>query len=182
MSLWYEWPLGIARPVRMFIGVDHDVVAMSNPIAHIVSAFSILITLRTFWKVDARARFGLLCGFLLCWAPFAFIKRACFEYHYAIPYMIALCLLALNLEGVPNDRFIGFSATMMIVTTIVVFVWFFPMYYFMETDLDLDFRLFFPPWRTRGQFPPNPPHFLARSVLGLIRRSTVTDAEAPPLR
>jgi hypothetical protein len=52
-----------------------------------------------------------------------------------------------------GDRLTTFISTKMIVTTVMVFAWFSPIDYSVQTDFNLDFRLFFPPWNAHRTMP-----------------------------
>jgi len=149
-SSWYEWPLGIGRPVRFIHETNALMCAMFNPVSHILSFLSFIVAVFSFSGNNLVST--LVIGYLANWLPFSLIGRACFAYHYAIPLEFLLCLMAVNLQRFNSEYFQSFIITFLFLTSIIVFIWFSPYYYYTKQE-DITHRLFYPTWRSLGSTP-----------------------------
>jgi dolichyl-phosphate-mannose--protein O-mannosyl transferase len=137
-SEWWSWPL-MLRPIWLYYqltksGAVVGIIELGNWITWIGGIFALVYTLTCFYsnknkprKIDASLLF-LTLTYLLLYLPWIFIGRVKFIYHYFIPVLILLILLAVFLDekilSHPKLRWYGYGFLLL---ALGFFVYFLPL-------------------------------------------------------
>jgi dolichyl-phosphate-mannose-protein mannosyltransferase len=156
-SAWYSWPV-MYRPIYFWGNTQgalkERIYLLGNPLLWWVSALAVLYFAARKWRlwrqwltdsIDSPAgrEFNLLILFSANYLPFVLIGRVMFIYHYLVALVVALMVLALNLESYRGRRWVP-----AFIVLVLMFFWFFaPLSYALPlSDREYQWRLWFSNW------------------------------------
>lgn len=159
-SRWFEWPI-MKRTVYYWNAAPGGITTaviylLGNPFVWMVSLLNLGIGFSLSMKALARRRYHTLFGyaflsvtFLANLLPFISITRAMFLYHYFPALIFSFLIAGMNLDRlIPDIRIRSTMASLLIVTSVVFFLYFAPLSYGTRiNDTALNERMWLPTWR-----------------------------------
>jgi dolichyl-phosphate-mannose-protein mannosyltransferase len=152
-SSWWSWPIMI-RPIFYWQGHDEYIYLLGNPfvyllgIAAIIFIFGYVLLKVLLKRKTMSAAIFIVIGFLVNYAPFVFINRPMFLYHYEAALVMCILSIAWTLDRISwkKGRFGAMIA--ILILCISSFIYFSPLTYGLYLDQSqLQARMWLSSWR-----------------------------------
>ena len=147
-SSWYSWPLFSSRWVVLWEKDARHVICLGNILIWYPVFFGVVAGLARVLLTDDKDSnmTMILFGYLLCWVPFALVRRDLFLYHYSIPLILGYWHLAMIISDHLSGGWRGFAYSFLVFLAIVGFWIWAPLVYGLSTP-DTDFLVWKRAWR-----------------------------------
>ena len=145
-----SWPLFLRKWVLFYATDDHIIACMGNWFTWWPVFFAVLYTLgRLTWRHTwfANGYFSVVSvGYLASYLPFLIIPRDLFLYHYSIPFLFGVVLIAAVFDTHFRGKQKGFIVSMCCFWAIFGLIFWAPIAYGLRVD-NIDFLTFYNKWR-----------------------------------
>lgn len=153
-SPWWSWPLNL-YPVWYFVDYQKNnmanIFASGNTTIFWVGSVSMILTLLEYIKHRSEKLLIILLGFLVFWLPWAASPRIMFLYHFSPSVPFLSLALGHQLSQISNDKKGRQLALILILLTIINFIFIFP--FLSAVPISRDFiKLFFMTNLTKNPF------------------------------